>query len=618
MFEIEVDHGSLDRSEVPEDIIRHFSGAGVSFAAVSMLPWEEHCTECAMPMCYKTCDLYESRKDGKCRRFIDGVVVVPGIDNLQGYIARVSFKRWGQLLAYANKHMIRLRHARRLERLFYHGASLVSRIPDQSVPVLGRRSVSARMMRRLKQLVARNGYFGDELLQPDYFLVEVFNPNAATVKLSLTVSSRDEDTYHAGFQALLELVPGYNRVTFPVEEIQRHVDLEERFSVTLNPNIVKEEDEGLTLYFGMLAFVCDPDSAVTAASTGIDAASPHIKVVAWDLDNTLWKGILIEDGLDGLELRQEAVEIIRKFDERGILNTVVSKNNHDDAMAALEFFGIEKYFLHPNIGWERKAVYLKDIPRQFNVGADTIAFIDDSPFERDEALSLNSQLRVYDAADCEDLLNRPEFDPPLTAESGKRREYYQTQALRTTSLNAHDGDYLSFLRSCRIILRLYSPTTENIDRIQELVQRTNQLNFSGNRYQREQIMDLLADDSYTTYCMDCEDRYGQYGTIGFAVVDTSKNKLNDMMLSCRVQAKRVEHAFVSFLLRKSRAEGHGIFLAQYNMTDRNRKAGAVFEDLGFRPAHDNRSTGEYVFDLKQTIPDDEVIEVLLEGQACPY
>ncbi|HYQ71054.1 MAG TPA: HAD-IIIC family phosphatase [Gammaproteobacteria bacterium] len=618
MLEIEVDHCLLDRSEVPDDIVRHFNGSCKSLTAVTLFPWEEHCTECAMPLCYTTCDLYESRKDGKCRRFVNGIVIIPGFENIQGYIARVSFKRWGQMLAYANKHMISVNQARRLENFFYHGASLVSRIPDHGISVLGRKSVSARMMRRMKQAVARNGIFADKALQPDYFLAEIFNPDTATVGLSLTISSRDESTYHPGFQALLELAPGFNRFTVPVEDIQSQVDLEDRFSVTLNPNILNKEDEGLELYFGVLGFVCDSAAGEVASPCGTKFERPQVKVVAWDLDNTLWNGILIEDGLANLQIREDAVETVKQFDKRGILNTIVSKNNHDDAAAALEYFGIGKYFLHPNIGWGRKGVYISDIPRQFNVGADTVAFIDDSPFERDEAMSLNSQLRVYDATDCAHLLQSPEFNPPRTAESGKRREYYQTQALRANSRDSFGGDYLSFLRDCRIVLSLYSPTAENLDRIQELVQRTNQLNFSGNRYQREQIMEILADSRYVAYCMDCEDRYGQYGTIGFAVIDVQRNKLMDMMLSCRVQAKRVEHAFVSFLLRRSRIEGHERFLAQYNMTDRNRKAGAVFEDLGFKTTQEDQSSGEYAFDLKQDIPDDEVIEIRFEGEACPF
>ena len=518
-------------------------------------------------------------EDGKCRRFINGIVTITDVGNVQGYIVRVSFKRWGQLMAYANKHMINTRRAHRLESLLFHGANFISKVPDQSISVMGRRSVSARMMRRLKQSIARQGYFSDKGVQPDYFLAEIFNPYSSTVNLSLTISSRDEDTYRAGFQALLELKQGYNRFTIPVEEIARQVDLESRFSVSLNPNILKEEEEGLTLYFGVLAFVRDLIVGVkdTSASTG--HSMPHIKVVAWDLDNTLWEGILIEDGVDRLVLKPDVVSIIKQFDERGILNTIVSKNNHDDAMTVLKRFGLEKYFLHPNIGWERKALYLRNVPQQFNVGADTIAFIDDSPFERDEALSLNNQLRVYDAANCGILLERPEFNPPRTTESAKRREYYQTQALRDASIDSHDGDYISFLKGCRIILNIYSPTRENVDRIQELVQRTNQLNFSGNKYQREQIVALLDDPHYVAYCMDCEDRYGQYGTVGFAVIDFQKNKLIDMMLSCRVQAKRVEHAFVAFLLRRSRAEGLKIFYAQYNRTDRNKRQAPYLRPL---------------------------------------
>jgi len=614
MFEIEVSHGSIDRDNIPDDVTSHFAGSGLSADAVSVLPWEEHCTECAMPECYSSCDLYEPRKDGKCRRFTGGIVVVPRIDNIQGHIVRVSFKRWGQLMAYGNTHMVSMRRARSLERFMLHGARLVSRVPDSSVSMRGRKSVSARMMRRFKQYVAGRGLFADRRIAPDSFLAEIFNPGPATVRLTLTISSSDPDAYHAGYQKLLELEPGFNSFQIDVVEISRQVDLSQRFSMTFNPNILHAGEEGLTLYFGLLTFVSGAAYAKAADTVPQQVAQPYVKVAAWDLDNTLWQGTLIEDGLDGLALRPGIAEIVRQFDERGILNTIVSKNNRDDAMSALVHFGLAEYFLHPSIGWERKGVYLKNVPVQFNVGPDAVAFIDDSPFERDEAFSLNNQLRVYDAKEVDGLLDKPEFNPPRTAESGRRREFYLTQEVRDDQRQAYGDDYLTFLRDCRIVLDIYRPDEANIDRIQELVQRTNQLNFSGNRYQREQIASLLADPRYLAYCMDCEDRYGQYGTVGFAVIDKRDNKLVDMMLSCRVQSKRVEHAFVSYLLRCSRDQGQAVFLAQYNRTDRNIKAGAVFEDLGFRPSGKEDVPGEYMFDLGLEVPDDDVIEVRVKGE----
>src|SRR3954468_19236850 len=102
MFEFEVDHASFAADELPGDVQAAFAESQGTLRAVSILAWEEHCTECAMPACYATCDLYAPRKDGKCRRFQYGFGYVKGVPNVLGFVSKVAFKRWGQLLAYAN------------------------------------------------------------------------------------------------------------------------------------------------------------------------------------------------------------------------------------------------------------------------------------------------------------------------------------------------------------------------------------------------------------------------------------------------------------------------------------------------------------------------------------
>jgi len=621
MFELEVNHDRLDIDALPDPVKEMFQNIDGDIQGIALIPWEEHCTECAMPGCYETCDLYEPRKDGKCRRFSGGIAPVPIVSGIQRYVVRIRFKRWGQLMAYANIHMIPRQRASFLERGVYALDEVISRVPDQGISIRGRRSISSRLTRRLKQFIAGQGYLRDRTAgRPDYFLVEVYNPNPYAANLSLTITNTAPEQYDIGYQKLITLKPGFSRLQISVPDISERVDLNQKFGISFNPNILDEKDEGLCLYFGMLTFVWDPkfssidNESVSPQETNPRGKAPYVKVVAWDLDNTLWDGILLEDGADKLRLKPGIVDIIKQLDERGILNTVVSKNNPEDALAQLEKLGISEYFLFPKIGWDQKGQYLKSLVKQFNVGEDTFAFIDDSPFERDEALSLNPKMRVYDASLYSSLLDLSEFNPPVSAESGKRRLFYKSQGEREHALTSFNGDYLVFLKSCHIQLNISSAKLENSDRIQELVQRTNQLNFSGNRYSRDEISHLLSDSRYDAFSLDCEDKYGKYGTVGFALVDKQKKRLIDLMFSCRVQSKRVEHAFLAFLLTHYKEQGYKEFSAVYNQTERNIKAGAAFKDMKFTELSSDGPVKIYGFDLQNPIPADGIVRILWNGK----
>jgi len=610
MFELEVDYVKVSSDELSHDIRQQFQEFGESVYGVTLLPWEEHCTECAMPGCYETCDLYEPRKDGKCRRFIGGIVPVSGASGIQNHLVRVSFKRWGQLLAYANLNLVPVGRARRIEQMLFTVANNVGRLPETRITLPRYRSLGSRVVRKIKQFISSRGSFRrKETNAPDYFFIEIYNPNAYLVNLTFKVFNTEPGKQQVSYQNLLALDSGINKYKIVFEEISRLVDVNEKFAVTFTPNILDEGDEGLSLYFGSLTFVWDKKFKP-------ETKKSCVKVVAWDLDNTIWDGVLVEDGAEALELKPGIVDIIKQLDERGILNTVVSKNNRDDALAQLSAVGLDHYILHPMIGWGQKSQYLKELVDQFNVGEDTFAFVDDSPFERDEALALNPGMRVYDAAIYGTLLERKEFNPPLSSDSSRRRELYRFEERRGEALSGYQGEYLSFLKDCRIQLNIYSPDRNNADRIQELVQRTNQLNFSGNRYGREEIEKILVNPEIDAFSMDCEDKYGQYGTVGFGIVDRNIHQMTDLMFSCRVQAKRIEHAFLTFLLTRYKALGCKSFSAKYNRTMRNAKAGEVFRDFAFTETSAAENQIIYEFDLHAPIPDDKIVRVLWNGEEC--
>ena len=122
-------------------------------------------------------------------------------------------------------------------------------------------------------------------------------------------------------------------------------------------------------------------------------------------------------------------------------------------------------------------------------------------------------------------------------------------------------------------------TEENLERVHELTQRTNQMNFSGNRYDREVLRKLLSSPHLDTFVLSCEDRFGSYGVIGFSIVDRREPRMTDLMFSCRIQSKRVEHAFLAHVIRRYIGETGKNFYANYRKTPRNAPSGRVFADL---------------------------------------
>ncbi len=617
MFEFEVDHSHLRSDHLPAEIIQQFSEGHDRISRLALLPWEEHCTECAMPECYQTCDLYAPRKDGKCRRFVEGIEVLAGVPNCLGYVVRVSFKRWAQLMCYANLHLVETPRARKVLKYHIALSELVASIPDAALNIRGRRGISSRLARRAKIGLFNGGLLASSHERPDLFVCEIYNPSEMSVNLTLVLRSKDEPLRGRPYQRLIVASPGFHRICVPYGDISPHLHPQKDFTIVLGPNILTPEQEGTELYFGLLSFVKAEWAPVAAkrAAAG-NSAGKTVKIAVWDLDNTLWDGILVEDGPDKVRLRPDMAGIIRELDRRGIVNSVVSKNDFDPAWQRIKDFGLDEYFVFPKISWGPKGEAVRATIEDFNVGADTVVVIDDSPFERFEVQTANPSVRVMDPAECDGLLDKPEFSPPASDEALLRRQYYRNEESRQQfRTRVAGGDYRDFLRQCEIRICVVRADPSNVARAHELIQRTNQLNFSGNRYSREQVEQLISDPTKLALCISARDRFGDYGMVGFSVLEKGVTpRLADLMLSCRVQAKRVEHAFLVHLLNLCREGGARHFEALYRKTERNKQAGQVFDDLGFscKPPEGNLYRFEY--DLSFPVAEDGIIAIEAQDQ----
>jgi len=436
-------------------------------------------------------------------------------------------------------------------------------------------------------------------------LVECFNPNANAVSITLTI--RNENS-QIPFQSLLQMQPGFNRYRIPCVDIARVIDLHSKFNVELTPN---GTSDALTLYFGALDFVLESGrETLQESATRAAKAQPRLrKCVVWDLDNTIWDGILVEDGQEQLRLKPRIREVLQALDERGILISAVSKNNREDAMAALKGFGIVDYFLSPQLSWNPKSQGIQQLAVSLNIGIDSLLFVDDSKFEREQVKSACPEVEVLDAAEYLTIPDRQDCQGPVTEESRNRRQFYRQQEVRGTVQRVFEGDYVSFLRDCQLRLKIRRMSIESLERVYELTQRTNQMNFSGNRYTREQIHALLSRQEVDAYVLDCEDRFGAYGTVGFCTVYRPELRMTDLMFSCRIQSKRVEHAFISYILRKYRNERASDFLVMYRKTSKNSGPGKVFEDFNFALINEADGISHLMFGKGRDIPDDQIVEI---------
>jgi FkbH-like protein len=312
------------------------------------------------------------------------------------------------------------------------------------------------------------------------------------------------------------------------------------------------------------------------------AAPGSIKVLVWDLDNTLWDGTLLEG--DAVRLRPAAAAALRTLDERGILLSIASKNDPDQAMSKLRELGVAEYFIYPQIGWSAKSAAVEAVARSINVGLDAVAFIDDDPFERGEVGHALPQVLVLDAGEAEQLAARPELMPRfVTDESAMRRRMYQADIERNRAEEGFQGPQEDFLASLGMRFTLHPAREEDLRRAEELTVRTHQLNSTGQTYSYDELDVLRRSPEHLLLVAGLEDRYGTYGKIGLALVARQADvwTIKLLLMSCRVISRGVGTILVHHVLRLAQAAGVRL-LAELKPTPRNRMMLVSYKFAGFR------------------------------------
>ncbi len=315
----------------------------------------------------------------------------------------------------------------------------------------------------------------------------------------------------------------------------------------------------------------------------------EIKCVVWDLDNTLWDGVLLESGQ--VRLKKNIPEIIETLDKRGILHSIASKNSFDDASKKLKEFGVEHYFLYPEINWNAKSVSLENIQKNLNIGMDSMLFIDDQVFEREEVQSVHKAVTCLDASKYLNLPAHPRLNPTLiTEDSRRRRLMYLEEMQRNRKEENFQGPQEQFLESLDMEFLISEAHEEDLKRAEELTVRTNQLNTTGQTYSYEELNRFRISDSHKLLVCELNDTFGSYGKIGLALVEMTETHwhLKLLLMSCRVMSRGVGTVLLSHIMQQAKSEEKRL-LADFKKTDRNRMMYITYKFANFKEYSSNRN-----------------------------
>ncbi|MEV0455757.1 HAD-IIIC family phosphatase [Catellatospora methionotrophica] len=306
-----------------------------------------------------------------------------------------------------------------------------------------------------------------------------------------------------------------------------------------------------------------------------------VKCLVWDLDNTLWRGTLLEG--DDVTVAQEIRQVVLDLDARGILQSVCSRNDHDPAWERLEQLGLAEYFVVPRIGWGRKSDAIREIAKELQFALHTMAFVDDSPVERAEVSLRLPEVRCYDAAIAATLPALPDFTPAAVTEDARRRRLmYQTSARRDQARLEHTGSDDEFVRTLAVVLTVTRADDASLARVEELTLRTSQMNATGVHYSQDELRALVADPDHEVLVATLADRFGPHGAIGVLLLHRLPGTWHLKLLatSCRVVSLGAGSTILRWLINEAdRAGAH--LVADFRATDRNRIMEVAYRFAGF-------------------------------------
>ena len=330
------------------------------------------------------------------------------------------------------------------------------------------------------------------------------------------------------------------------------------------------------------------------------------KCIVLDLDNTLWGGIIGEDGFDGIELGHSSngkafvdfqKELLSLWNH-GIILAINSKNNFDDAIKVINehpnMILREKNFASIQINWNDKAQNLKQIAEEINIGLNSIAFFDDDKINRERIKQEFPEVLTIEVPDDPSqfsliLKNLNDFNVLQRTDEDIQRGQMYAQQRERKELEKSISNLDDFLEQLDIKVKMKNSNEFLIPRISQLTLKTNQFNLTTRRYQEEEIRNFTNDHKFIVGCAQVLDKFGDNGITGVYIINKQDKiwSIDTFLLSCRIMGRGVENGILSQILIDAKHNGVEEIRANFIPTQKNKPAENFLPDFGFQKEGDN-------------------------------
>ncbi len=344
------------------------------------------------------------------------------------------------------------------------------------------------------------------------------------------------------------------------------------------------------------------------------------KCLVVDLDNTLWGGILGEDGIYGVQLGEDYPgsaflffqEKLLELSKSGIILAVCSKNNFADVE---EFFLLNKSirlklsdFVAVKINWENKAQNISDLAKELNIGLDSIVFVDDNASEiglvQKMIPEVNAELfpdQPYLIPDfVNDLINRYFKIYDLTKEDLIKADTYK-QNFERNSESKKFTNINDYLESLKVVLTIQEIEVSTLSRVLQMIQKTNQFNLTSYRYSEVELLNKL-NNGYFGYTISYEDKFGVNGITGLILLnrlDSDNVEIDLFLLSCRILGKKVESYFIKTIISILNSKGIKRVIGKYIPSKKNVQVAEFYSSVGFEIDSQSKEMTSYSIELSR-------------------
>lgn len=346
------------------------------------------------------------------------------------------------------------------------------------------------------------------------------------------------------------------------------------------------------------------------------------KCLVLDCDNTLWGGIIGEDGLSGIKLGKtypgsafyEFQQEILNLYNRGIILALCSRNNEDDVREVFrnhpEMVLKEEHIATAQINWDDKVTNLQRIAQNLNIGLDSMVFVDDNEFELDMVRRFLPEVEVIylpegKAVAYRDILVSYGLFDTLTfsAEDKARGAMYKAEA-KQKKLAARCPDMESYLRSLEMVVTIRFADEFSIPRIAQLTQKTNQFNLTTKRYSEAEIKSMAQSEESDVLYLHLKHRFGDSGIVGVCILkhEADKTVFDTFLLSCRVLGRKVEDVFLVQSLKIAQARKKKMAIGQYFATRKNTQVKDFYAKRAFEVIEQDETKSIAACDLESFEP----------------